>query len=201
MIEVRIGQHSQFPFDPRNSPTSPIMIATTPPTSIHMALSVGEPVKNREMSELKDFDAATPKIVRRIPPARIASETALFMEKSSVRFSYQAPQKGHRSFGPRKILSKMITIAMATGTFFKFGPRRVFLLGFLGNQGFGSIAAARLHPGKDNGLLFLHVQIILYGFDPLDATGDFTRLIDGLLGINEAGQLHDALVGFHTDLE
>jgi hypothetical protein len=35
------------------------------------------------MSELNDFDAATPKIVRRIPPARIASETALFMEKSS----------------------------------------------------------------------------------------------------------------------
>jgi hypothetical protein len=76
MIEVRIGQHSQFPFDPRNSPSSP-------PTSIHIALSVGEPVKNREMSELNDFDAATPKIVRRIPPARIASETALFMEKSS----------------------------------------------------------------------------------------------------------------------
>ena len=83
LIEVRIGQHSQFSFDPRNSPTSPIMIATTPPTSIHIALSVGEPVKNREMSELNDFDAATPKIVRRIPPARIASETALFMEKSS----------------------------------------------------------------------------------------------------------------------
>jgi hypothetical protein len=35
------------------------------------------------MSELNDFDAATPKIVRRIPPARIARETALFMEKSS----------------------------------------------------------------------------------------------------------------------
>jgi hypothetical protein len=83
LIEARIGQHSQFSFDPRNSPTSPIMIATTPPTSIHIALSVGEPVKNREMSELNDFDAATPKIVRRIPPARIASETALFMEKSS----------------------------------------------------------------------------------------------------------------------
>jgi hypothetical protein len=59
------------------------MIATTPPTSIHIALLVGEPVKNREMSELNEFDAATPKIVRRIPPARIASETALFMGKAS----------------------------------------------------------------------------------------------------------------------
>jgi hypothetical protein len=83
MMEARIGPRSQISFDPRNSPTSPIMIATTPPTSIHIALSVGEPVKNREMSELNDFDAAAPKIVRRIPPARIASETALFMGKSS----------------------------------------------------------------------------------------------------------------------
>jgi hypothetical protein len=58
------------------------MIATTPPTSIHIVLSVGDPVKNREISELNDFDAATPKIMRRIPPARIASDTALFIEKS-----------------------------------------------------------------------------------------------------------------------
>ena len=39
LIEVRIGQPSQFSFDPRNSPTSPIMIAPTPPTSIHIVLS------------------------------------------------------------------------------------------------------------------------------------------------------------------
>ena len=39
-----------------------------------------------------------------------------------------------------------------------------------------------LHPGKDNGRLFLHVQIILYGFDPFDATGDFTRFINGHTG-------------------
>jgi len=31
---------------------------------------------------------------------------------------------------------------------------------------------------------FLHNQTILYGFDPTDAFGDFTRFIDGLLGIN-----------------
>ena len=29
--------------------------------------------------------------------------------------------------------------------------------------------------------LFFHVQVILYGFDALDASGDFTRFIDGLL--------------------
>ena len=94
----------------------------------------------------------------------------------------------------------MITMAMAAGTFLEVGPRRVFLLGFLGNPGFGSTAAIRLRPGKDNGRLF-HVQIILYGFDPLDATRDFTRFIDGLLRINEAAQLNGALVSFHTDLE
>jgi hypothetical protein len=55
-------------------------------------------------------------------------------------------------------------------------------------------------PWKDNGRLF-HEQIILYGVDPLDAPGDLTRFIDGLLRIHEAAQLHDALVGFHTDLK
>ena len=49
--------------------------------------------------------------------------------------------------------------------------------------------------------LFFHVQIILYGFDALDASGDFTRFIDCLLRTNEAAQLNDALVGFNTDLE
>ncbi len=99
------------------------------------------------------------------------------------------------------ILSKMITMAMATGTFFEVGPKRVFRLGFLGNPGSGSAAAARLFPGKNTRRLFLHVQIVLYGFDPFDATGDFPRFIDGLLRINEAAELNGALVSFHTDLE
>ena len=94
----------------------------------------------------------------------------------------------------------MITMAMATGTFFEVGPRRFFLLGFLGNSGPGSAAAAKLHSGKDNGRLF-HDQIILYGGDPFDAPCDFNRFINGLLGVNEAAQLNGALVGFHPDLE
>jgi hypothetical protein len=89
---------------------------------------------------------------------------------------------------------------MATGTFFEVGPRRVFLLGFLGNPGFGSTPSARLLPGKNTRRLF-HDQIILYGFDPFNAAGDFARFIDGLLRINEAAQLNDALVSFDTDLE
>jgi hypothetical protein len=56
------------------------------------------------------------------------------------------------------------------------------------------------HPGKDNGRLF-YDQIILYGFDPLDAPYDLTRFIHGLLRINEAAQLNDAFVSFDTDLE
>src|SRR5476651_1195439 len=66
-------------FDPRASPSSPTTAAAAPPTSIHIALSVGEPVKKREMSEPNEFDALTPKIISRIPPARSASESGLFM--------------------------------------------------------------------------------------------------------------------------
>jgi len=97
------------------------------------------------------------------------------------------------------ILSKMIPPAMAAGTFFEVGPRRVFLLGFIRNPGSGSAAAARLHPGKDNRLFY--DQVILYGPDPFDAPCDFNRLIDGLLRINEAAQLNGALEGFNPDLE
>jgi hypothetical protein len=39
------------------------MDATTPPSNIHIALSVGEPVKKREMSELNDV------VARRSDPA------------------------------------------------------------------------------------------------------------------------------------
>jgi hypothetical protein len=56
------------------------------------------------------------------------------------------------------------------------------------------------HPGKDYRRLF-HDQIIFNGFDPLDAPCYFTRFIHGLLRVNEAAQLNDALVSFDTDLE
>ena len=72
--------------------------------------------------------------------------------------------------------------------------------GALRKPGFGSTAAGMLHPGKDKGRLF-HDQTILYGCDPFDAPCDLNRLIDGLLRINEAAQLNDALESFDTDLE
>lgn len=74
-------------FYPRNSPTAPTTDATTPPTNIQIALSVGDPVKKREMSEVNDVDAMMPKIMSRIPPARSASETALFMFVTTVQKS------------------------------------------------------------------------------------------------------------------
>ena len=42
-------------FPPRDTPKSPMEAATMPPISIQTALSVGEPVKNRETSELNDL--------------------------------------------------------------------------------------------------------------------------------------------------
>ena len=76
------GTHCVWPYArhqsyPRNSPTTPTMDAATPPTSIHIALSVGEPVKKRAMSELNELAALTPKMISKIPPASRASETAL----------------------------------------------------------------------------------------------------------------------------
>jgi hypothetical protein len=61
-------------------------------------------------------------------------------------------------------------------------------------------AAPMLQPAKGNGRLF-HDQIILYGCDPFDAPCDLTCFIDGILRINEAAQLNNALEGFDTDLE
>jgi hypothetical protein len=60
-------------------------------------------------------------------------------------------------------------------------------------------AAAMLHRGKEYGRLF-HDQVILYGFNSWDALCELTRFVDGLLRINEAAQLNDALVSFDTDL-
>ena len=47
----------------------------------------------------------------------------------------------------------------------------------------------------------LHDQIILYGPDSSDAPCYLTCFVDGVLRINKATQLDDALAGFNTDLE
>jgi hypothetical protein len=47
--DEKSGQSPQL-LEPRSSPASPKIVTTTPPTSIHIALSVGASVKIREMS-------------------------------------------------------------------------------------------------------------------------------------------------------
>jgi hypothetical protein len=54
-------------------------VAMMPPMSIQMALSVGDPEKNLDTSELKEFVALIPKIMSTIPPTSRAIETILFI--------------------------------------------------------------------------------------------------------------------------
>ena len=53
---------------------------------------------------------------------------------------------------------------------------------------------------KDNDQLF-DDQIILDGFDPLDAASDFDRFINRFLRIDEAAQLNGAFVALDTNLK
>ena len=52
----------------RHSVASPTTAATTPAISIQTALSVGDPVKNLETSELKEWVALNPMMMSTIPP-------------------------------------------------------------------------------------------------------------------------------------
>jgi hypothetical protein len=63
----------------RHSVANPADTATKPPRSIQTALSVGDPVKNLETSELKEFVALNPTTMSTIPPTRSATETILFI--------------------------------------------------------------------------------------------------------------------------
>ena len=69
----------QVCFGMRNSVASPTTAETMPPMSIQTALSVGEPVKNLETSELNEFVALTPTTMRTMPPASRAREIILFI--------------------------------------------------------------------------------------------------------------------------
>jgi len=63
----------------RNSVASPTTAETMPPMSIQTALSVGDPVKNRETSELNELVALTPMMMSTTPPASSAREMILFI--------------------------------------------------------------------------------------------------------------------------
>jgi hypothetical protein len=57
----------------------PTIKLATPPSSIHMDLSVGDPVKNREKSEPIEFEALIPKMIRTIPSTSSAIPIGLFI--------------------------------------------------------------------------------------------------------------------------
>lgn len=69
----------QSPFLPRKLPNNPTMATAMPPSNSHMALSVGEPVKNRDTSELKESMALTPHIIRTTPMTSSATDILLFV--------------------------------------------------------------------------------------------------------------------------
>jgi len=73
------AERDQLCLPPRSVIVRPTMEATRPPMSIQTALSVGEPVKNRETSELKELVALMPMIMSATPPTSRARETILFI--------------------------------------------------------------------------------------------------------------------------
>lgn len=76
-MQVRL----QSPFLPRKVPNNPTVVATIPATSSQIAFFVGEPVKNRETSEVNDSEALTPHIIKTIPATSSATERPLFMAR------------------------------------------------------------------------------------------------------------------------
>jgi len=79
MVIVSFGcEFVQTCFQLRHVNAKPMMLAIVPPISIQMALSVGDPVKNLETSELKEFVALIPRTINTIPPTSRARANILF---------------------------------------------------------------------------------------------------------------------------
>jgi len=69
----------QVDFQLRNVPVRPTIAVKVPAISIQTALSVGEPVKNLETSELKELVALNPAMMSATPPMRNMREMILFI--------------------------------------------------------------------------------------------------------------------------
>src|SRR5512134_751342 len=82
-VTARLADHPRqvrgVDFEPRNVPARPTMVAMMPPMSIQMALSVGDPVKNLDTSELNEFVALIPMTMSTTPRMSRARETILFI--------------------------------------------------------------------------------------------------------------------------
>jgi len=59
--------------------TEPTIAEAMPPNNSHMDLSVGEPVKKRDTSELNESDAFRPNTIITMPAANSASPIPLFI--------------------------------------------------------------------------------------------------------------------------
>lgn len=64
------------------------MMATTPPTNIQTDLSVGDPVKNLDMSELNESMALIPSMIRVTPPMSRTVDMILFIVLTFGRFLF-----------------------------------------------------------------------------------------------------------------
>ena len=62
-----------------SAPDPPTTMAITPPTSIHTDLSVGDPVKNLDTSELNESMASIPIMTSAIPPTTNTIDIILFI--------------------------------------------------------------------------------------------------------------------------
>jgi len=76
-VQANLSIQVRFGFS--KSVANPATAATMPPMSIHTALSVGDPVKNLDTSELNELVAFTPMTMRTRPPATRARERILFI--------------------------------------------------------------------------------------------------------------------------
>jgi len=64
------------------TPKNPTIAIINPPVINQTVLSVGDPVKKREMSELSEFEALVPYTIKIMPAARSALEMVLFISFS-----------------------------------------------------------------------------------------------------------------------
>lgn len=102
--------HLLEPWRDMTIPANPTTLKTIPEMSISIDLSVGAPVKNRDMLELVEFTAWAPKTASTIPAIKMAMDKTLYMGRSPDR-ERLADQTGDR---PRMIRRRMMTTAITS---------------------------------------------------------------------------------------
>ena len=89
-----------------------------PPMSIQIALSVGDPVKNLETSELKEFVALMPTTMSTMPPTSKAREMILFIMSLQKVIDLHPGEIAwlshthHKALRPEMTLTSIMTMAI-----------------------------------------------------------------------------------------